>query len=59
MMRFQLARADNTFLTPAGYNQTFTMHGTTMISCSRAGNGGDGIYLVPLMLGTRNVAFRG
>src|SRR3954453_7711894 len=31
MMRFQLARADNTFLTPAGYNQTFTMHGTTMM----------------------------
>ena len=31
LMRIQLARPDNTFLSPDMYNQIFTMHGTTMI----------------------------
>ena len=58
MMRFQLARANNTVLTAAGYNQTFTLHGTTMMFLFAVPvMEGMGIYLVPLMLGTRNVAF--
>jgi cytochrome c oxidase subunit I len=58
LMRIQLARPENTFLGPDIYNQIFTMHGTTMmflfaIPVMEA----FGVYLVPLMLGTRNVAF--
>ncbi|HEX8891540.1 MAG TPA: cytochrome c oxidase subunit I [Pyrinomonadaceae bacterium] len=58
LMRIQLARPENTFLGPDAYNQIFTMHGTTMmflfaIPVMEA----FGIYLVPLMVGTRNVAF--
>jgi len=58
LMRFQLARPDNTFLGPARYNQIFTMHGTTMMFLFAVPvMEGMGVYLVPLMLGTRNVAF--
>jgi cytochrome c oxidase subunit I len=58
LMRFQLARADNTFLSAARYNQVFTVHGTTMMFLFAVPvMEGMGIYLVPLMLGTRNVAF--
>jgi cytochrome c oxidase subunit 1 len=58
LMRIQLSRPENTFLGPDAYNQIFTMHGTTMmflfaIPVMEA----FGIYLVPLMVGTRNVAF--
>ena len=57
-MRLQLARPDNTFLGPDLYNQIFTMHGTTMmflfaVPVMQA----LGIYLVPLMVGARNIAF--
>src|SRR5271170_4256742 len=31
LMRLQLAVPRNSFLSPAAYNQLFTMHGTTMI----------------------------
>jgi cytochrome c oxidase subunit I+III len=31
MIRWQLAVPDNDFLSPAIYNQVFTMHGTTMM----------------------------
>ena len=31
LVRIQLAEPQNKFLTPAQYNQIFTMHGTTMI----------------------------
>src|SRR4051794_1985329 len=31
LMRIQLARPENTFLSPDLYNQVFTMHGTTMM----------------------------
>ena len=31
LIRIQLARAENTFLSPDAYNQIFTMHGTTMM----------------------------
>ena len=57
LMRLQLARAENTILSPDLYNQIFTMHGTTMmflfatpVMLALA------IYLVPLMVGARNIA---
>ena len=58
LMRIQLASADNAFLSPEKYNQIFTMHGTTMMFLFAVPMmEGMGVYLVPLMLGTRNVAF--
>ena len=58
LMRLQLAVPDNTVLGPLRYNQTFTMHGTTMMFLFAVPvMEGMGVYLVPLMLGTRNVAF--
>jgi cytochrome c oxidase subunit 1 len=58
LMRLQLARPENTFLNPDLYNQVFTMHGTTMMFLFAVPvMEGMGVYLVPLMLGTRNVAF--
>ena len=58
LMRLQLAVPDNTLLGPSRYNQTFTMHGTTMMFLFAVPMmEGMGVYLVPLMLGTRNVAF--
>jgi cytochrome c oxidase subunit I+III len=58
MMRAQLARPENGLLGPDAYNQVFTMHGTTMmflfaVPVMQA----MGLYLVPLMIGGRNVAF--
>ena len=58
VMRAQLARPENTVLGPDAYNQFFTMHGTTMmflfaVPVMQAA----GLYLVPLMIGARNVAF--
>lgn len=58
MMRTQLATADNTFLSAEKYNQIFTLHGTTMMFLFAIPvMEGLGVYLVPMMLGTRNVAF--
>src|SRR5204863_3635653 len=58
LMRLQLAKADNTFLSPDRYNQIFTLHGTTMMFLFAVPvMEGMAVYLVPLMLGTRNVAF--
>ncbi len=58
LMRTQLASADNTFLSAEKYNQIFTLHGTTMMFLFAIPvMEGMGVYLVPLMLGTRNVAF--
>ena len=49
---------NNTFLSPDRYNQIFTLHGTTMMFLFAVPvMEGMGVYLVPLMLGTRNVAF--
>jgi cytochrome c oxidase subunit I+III len=58
LMRLQLSRPENNFLGPDLYNQIFTMHGTTMmflfaIPVMEA----FAIYLVPLMVGTRNIVF--
>ncbi len=58
LMRLQLAKPENTFLSAARYNQIFTLHGTTMMFLFAVPvMEGMGVYLVPLMVGTRNVAF--
>ena len=58
LMRIQLARPNNTFLSPDLYNQIFTTHGTTMMFLFAVPvMEGMAIYLVPMMCGTRNVAF--
>ncbi|HWE44021.1 MAG TPA: cytochrome c oxidase subunit I [Gemmatimonadaceae bacterium] len=57
-MRAQLARPENGILGPDAYNQFFTMHGTTMMFLFAVPVMiGIGLYLVPLLVGTRNVAF--
>ncbi|MDW8214718.1 MAG: cbb3-type cytochrome c oxidase subunit I, partial [Roseiflexaceae bacterium] len=58
LMRIQLGTPNNTFLTPDVYNQMFTMHGTTMIFLGLMPlNVGLGNYMVPLMIGARDMAF--
>ena len=58
LMRLQLMRPENNFLGPDQYNQFFTTHGTAMMFLFAVPvMEGMGIYLVPLMIGTRNVAF--
>ncbi len=58
LMRIQLARPNNTFLSPDAYNQLFTMHGTTMIFLVVMPTlFGLANYLVPLMIGARDMAF--
>ena len=58
LIRIQLAEPQNTFLTPEQYNQIFTMHGTTMIFLWIIPVwAGLGNYMVPLMIGARDMAF--
>ncbi len=58
LMRTQLAVADNEFLGPDTYNQIFTMHGTTMIFYFATPMLiGLGTYVIPLMIGSRDLAF--
>src|ERR671923_246266 len=58
LMRVQLGAPENTLLTPERYNQLFTMHGTTMIFLVIVPVwAGLANYLVPLMIGARDVAF--
>src|ERR1043165_9730317 len=58
LMRIQLARPDNHFLSPDKYDQIFTVHGTTMMFLFAVPIvTALGIYLVPLMVGSRDVAF--
>ena len=58
LMRIQLARPENGFLDPDLYNEIFTTHGSTvMFLFAVPVFQGLAIYLVPLMLGTRNTAF--
>jgi len=58
LMRIQLARADNDFLSPDLYDQVFTMHGTTMMFLFAVPVVlAMGVYLVPLMIGARSMAF--
>ena len=58
LMRLQLAVAENTVMGPDRYNQLFTVHGITMMFLFAVPvMEAMGIYLVPLMIGTRNIAF--
>ena len=58
MMRIQLARPENRFLGPDQYSQIFSTHGTTMMFLFAVPMmTAIGLYLVPLMIGTRNVAY--
>ncbi|MFT0624088.1 cytochrome c oxidase subunit I [Ectopseudomonas guguanensis] len=58
LMRLQLVSPENGLLDPTLYNQLFTVHGTTMMFFFAVpAMEGFGIYLVPLMLGTRDMAF--
>lgn len=57
LMRVQLARPELRLLSAEAYNQIFTMHGVTMIFWYASPIlAGFGNYLVPLMLGTRDMA---
>ena len=58
MIRAQLSRPENRFIGPDLYNQIFTMHGSTMMFLFAVPvMEAVGLYLIPLMIGTRNVAF--
>jgi cytochrome c oxidase subunit 1 len=57
-MRVQLAVPNNTFVSPQAFNRLFTMHGTTMVFfVGMPILFGFGNYLVPLMIGARDMAF--
>jgi cytochrome c oxidase subunit 1 len=58
LMRLQLAQPSLRLVSPELYNQLFTMHGTTMmflfaVPVMQA----VAVYLVPLMIGARSIAF--
>jgi len=58
LMRLQLAFPNNTFLSPQVFNQLFTLHGTTMVFLvGMPILFGFANYLVPLMIGARDLAF--
>ena len=58
MMRLQLAQADNTLLDPQTYKALFTLHGTTMVFLFLMPMiAGVANYMIPLMIGARDVAF--
>ena len=58
LLRIQLGAPDQTFLRADMYNQLFTMHGTTMIFLVIMPlSAGLANYLLPIMIGARDVAF--
>jgi cytochrome c oxidase subunit 1 len=58
LMRLQLAIPENAMLSPQVFNRLFTMHGTTMVFFVGIPIVfGFANYLVPLMIGTRDLAF--
>ncbi|MCE9607284.1 MAG: cytochrome c oxidase subunit I [Planctomycetia bacterium] len=58
LMRWQLLAPRSDFLGPDTFNQLFTMHGTTMVYfVGMPILIGIGNYLVPLMIGARDMAF--
>ena len=58
IMRIQLIHAHNDFVSPQVFNRLFTMHGTTMIFfVAMPMLFGFANYLVPLMIGARDMAF--
>ena len=57
-MRIQLSGPERGLIGPDRYDQLFTMHGVTMMFLFAVPMvQATGIYLVPLMIGTRNIAF--
>jgi cytochrome c oxidase subunit I len=58
VMRVQLARPDQSLLTPEQYNELFSIHGITMIFLyALPVLSGFSNYLFPLLLGSRDMAF--
>ena len=58
LMRVQLSVPNNHFVSPQVFNQLFTMHGTTMVFfVGMPVLFGFGNYLIPLMIGARDMAF--
>src|SRR5258707_2712777 len=58
IMRIQLIRAHNDFVSPQVFNRMFTMHGTTMIFFVVMSLAfGFANYLIPLMIGAPDMAF--
>ena len=58
LMRMQLAFPNSTFLSPQLFNQLFTLHGTTMVFLvGMPLLFGFANYLIPLMIGARDLAF--
>ena len=58
LIRLQLAVPDNTLIGPDRFNQLFSVHGITMMFLFAVPvMEAMGIYLVPLMIGARNIAF--
>jgi cytochrome c oxidase subunit 1 len=58
LMRIQLAVPNNHLISPAMYNRLFTMHGTTMVFLvGMPLLAGFANYLIPLMIGARDMAF--
>lgn len=58
LMRLQLAQSNLAILTSEQYDQIFTLHGVTMIFWYASPIlSGFAIYLIPLMIGARDLAF--
>jgi cytochrome c oxidase subunit 1/cytochrome c oxidase subunit I+III len=59
IVRTQLIQPENTLVGPGTFNQLFTVHGLTMIFffIIPMSTGAFGNYLLPLMLGARDMAF--
>src|SRR5581483_8918026 len=58
VMRIQLAVPNNHFVGPETFNRLFTMHGTTMVFLvGMPIVAGLSNYLIPLMIGARDMAF--
>src|SRR4051812_1290352 len=58
LMRLQLAQPEARVIGPDRYNQIFTMHGANMMFLFAVPvMEAVAVYLVPLMVGTRNIAF--
>ncbi|MFL5252051.1 MAG: cytochrome c oxidase subunit I [Rhodopila sp.] len=58
LMRLQLSGPEHRLIGPDRYNQIFTMHGTNMMFLFAVPvMEAMAVYLVPLMVGTRNIAF--
>src|SRR6202049_642451 len=58
IIRIQMMHSHKNFVSPEVFNRMFTMHGTTMIFfVAMPILFGFGTYLIPLMIGTRDMAF--